>query len=159
MAGSHVDVTSRREAEQAMKESENRHNAIITALPVGVLVIGGDGRLLEQPQRRASSDARPSRWRTDPSSISVRDASRRRHTVARRVVPGPSRPAPASPCQVIGLPQAGAMRWVSVNAQRVAAGPYAVVCLPMCRRGEGREPQAVAYRLRFSLVEITSPCC
>ncbi|MBL8799131.1 MAG: PAS domain S-box protein [Planctomycetia bacterium] len=45
MAGSHVDVTSRRESEQALRESENRYDAVIASLQVGVTIRDADGRL------------------------------------------------------------------------------------------------------------------
>jgi PAS domain S-box-containing protein len=46
MAGSHVDVTARRQTEQDLKESEERHDAVLAALPVGVLVLDAAGKVL-----------------------------------------------------------------------------------------------------------------
>jgi PAS domain S-box-containing protein len=45
MAGSHVDVTARRQTEQELKESEERHDAVLAALPLGVLVLDAAERV------------------------------------------------------------------------------------------------------------------
>jgi PAS domain S-box-containing protein len=45
MAGSHVDVTARRQTEQELKESEERHHAVLAALPVGVVVLDAAGQV------------------------------------------------------------------------------------------------------------------
>ena len=136
MAGSHVDVTSRREAEQALKESEQRYNAVIAALPVPVTVIGADGRIFAcnpsaqkilgvVPDLLAGrsvfahnwqaihEDGSPFTQESLPSAISLRTGR---------------------PVQdvVMGLPATtGGRRWISVTAQPVFRAPesvpYAVV--------------------------------
>jgi PAS domain S-box-containing protein len=136
MAGSHVDVTSRREAEQALKESEQRYNAVIAALPVPVTVIGADGRLFacnpsaqkilgvvpdllagrsvfSQDWNAVHEDGRPFAPESFPAAISLRTGR---------------------PVQdvVMGLPTTnGGLRWISINAQPVfrepGSVPYAVV--------------------------------
>src|SRR5262249_10948608 len=45
MAGSHVDVTARKENEQALKESEDRYQALMACLHVGILVLDADGKI------------------------------------------------------------------------------------------------------------------
>jgi PAS domain S-box-containing protein len=45
MAGSHVDVTERRRVEEALRVSEDRYQSVLDALPIGVVVLNGDGRL------------------------------------------------------------------------------------------------------------------
>lgn len=46
MAGSHVDVTERRQTEQRLREVEQFHEAVMRALPTGVVVINHDGVIL-----------------------------------------------------------------------------------------------------------------
>ncbi|MBY0527375.1 MAG: PAS domain S-box protein [Gemmataceae bacterium] len=45
MAGSHVDVTERRAAEEALREVEESYRAVQAALPVGILIVDGAGGL------------------------------------------------------------------------------------------------------------------
>jgi PAS domain S-box-containing protein len=52
MAGSHVDVTERMEAERAARETQECYQAVMAALPVGIVVIDGAGNI-----RRLNSTA------------------------------------------------------------------------------------------------------
>jgi PAS domain S-box-containing protein len=62
MAGSHVDITARKEMERALLESERRYRAVVDSAPCGVLVVSGDGimqdcshdaeRILRMPAER-----------------------------------------------------------------------------------------------------------
>lgn len=45
MAGSHVDVTERRQTEQQLRRVEQFHDAVMLALPTGVVVVDHDGIL------------------------------------------------------------------------------------------------------------------
>ena len=45
MAGSHVDITARKEMEQSLRQAEQRYRAVVEAAPCGILVVDGDGRI------------------------------------------------------------------------------------------------------------------
>jgi PAS domain S-box-containing protein len=45
MAGSHVDITARKEMERALQESEQRYRAIVESAPCGILVVSADGSI------------------------------------------------------------------------------------------------------------------
>lgn len=136
MAGSHVDVTSRREAEQALKESENRYNAVIASLPVGITVVDREARiiatnptaeeilgltgaqmqglsLLTFQWRAIHEDGAPFPTEDFPALVTLRGGGAQKHVV-------------------MGLAQAtGTLRWLSVNSEPLfhpsEPTPYAVV--------------------------------
>jgi PAS domain S-box-containing protein len=122
MAGSHVDVTERKRVEQALRESEDRYQSVLDALPVGVVVLNGDGgihlanaeaeRLLgisaQQSKGRSAlepcwsavrEDGTPLPWELQPALFSLRTGQAQ---------------APV----VMGIPKRGGeVTWVSATAQ------------------------------------------
>ncbi len=47
MAGSHVDITARKEMEQSLREAEQRYRAVVEFAPCGILVVDDDGVIRE----------------------------------------------------------------------------------------------------------------
>jgi PAS domain S-box-containing protein len=136
MAGSHVDVTARRQTEQELKESEERHDAVLAALPVGVLVLDAAGKVrtcnasaarllglaedqvrgrpvLDLPWKGVRADGTPLPAEEFPALVALRTGR-------------------ASGGDVLGVrgPE-GEVRWLAVHAQPLFRGnensPYAVV--------------------------------
>ncbi len=119
----HADVTQRRRAEQALRESEAQYRSMVLALDEGVLVFDGQGRLKAcNPQAErffrldyeALRDAEALRaWRplhTDGSRFNYRDLPA---SVALRT---------GQPCRdvVVGVqPPWGGLRWLLAHAQPV----------------------------------------
>jgi serine/threonine-protein kinase len=148
MAGSHVDVTERKRVEQALRESEDRYHSVLDALPIGVVVLQGDGtihlvnaqaeHLLEisaqrlkgqsawQPRWKAlREDGTPFPWEAQPALLSLRTGH------------------PQAPV-VMGIRKAGgAIAWVSVSSQPLLQDhehtPFGVVaCFAARGAGVGR---------------------
>ncbi len=53
MAGSHVDITARKEMEQNLQQAEQRYRAVVESAPCGILVVDGDGRIRDGNARAA----------------------------------------------------------------------------------------------------------
>jgi PAS domain S-box-containing protein len=151
MAGSHVDVTGRRQTEQDLQQSERRLHAVLAALPLGVLMLDRGGRVVacnagaahllglpeeqvrgrplpELPWRPVRADGTPLPAEEFPALVALRTG--RACGAAELGVQGPD----------------GEVRWLAVHAQPLfAAGestPYAVVATlepatssPAARRG------------------------
>ena len=47
MAGSHVDITARKQMEQTLREAEQRYRAVVESAPCGILVVEVDGNIRE----------------------------------------------------------------------------------------------------------------
>ena len=45
MAGSHVDITARKQMEHTLREAEQRYRAVVESAPCGILVVDADGRI------------------------------------------------------------------------------------------------------------------
>jgi serine/threonine-protein kinase len=136
MAGSHVDVTDRREAEQAMKESEARHNAVMTALPIGVIVLGADGQLLASNPSAERLLGRSIEQMKNGSKLDLSEIllGPDGAPLAAELVPAAISLRTGQPVQqaVVGVSlPGGAVRWLSVNTQALFrphdTEPYAVV--------------------------------
>jgi PAS domain S-box-containing protein len=136
MAGSHVDVTSRKEAERALKESEERYHRIIAVLQVGIVVVGADG-LIQACNPSAERILGLAAGRMKGRSIRSADWK----AIREDGTPFPAESFPAAltlasgrPTSnvVMGVPKPdGAVSWISINAQPLFAEnqstPYAVV--------------------------------
>jgi PAS domain S-box-containing protein len=95
MAGSHVDVTERKRVEQALRDSEDRYQSVLDALPIGVVVLNGDGSMhlvnaeaerilgisaqqsrgrsaLEPCWQAIGEDGTPFPWELQPAVLSLR---------------------------------------------------------------------------------------
>ncbi|MGE3808198.1 MAG: PAS domain S-box protein, partial [Gemmataceae bacterium] len=135
MAGSHVDVTARRQVEQALKESEDRYRAVLASLEAGILVLDSDGiiregnaaaeRLLGVPHGTlAGSSILDVPWNLLDEASTALPLDRFPPLTALRTGQG---------CNgvLLGVPSAGQIRWVRVNAEPLfrpaQAMPYAVV--------------------------------
>jgi PAS domain S-box-containing protein len=53
MAGSHVDITARKQIEHTLREAEQRYRAILDLSPCGILVVDGDGNIQDCNTRAA----------------------------------------------------------------------------------------------------------
>lgn len=136
MAGSHVDVTNRRASEQALKDSEQRHDAVINALQVGVTVIAADGRhLASNPSAQRILDCRRAdleqRSLFDPCWQAIHEDG---SPLALESFPAVRSLRTGKPCSnaVLGLHTTeGTVRWLSINSQPLfrnqETAPYAVV--------------------------------
>ncbi len=47
MAGSHVDITARKQMEHTLREAEQRYHAVVESAPCGILVVDVDGNIRE----------------------------------------------------------------------------------------------------------------
>jgi PAS domain S-box-containing protein len=136
MAGSHVDITAHKEALQAMRDSEERYQAVLEALPVAVVVHDADGTVAthnkaarsllgldsESPAGKTHlnsglgwvcEDGSPLPWHLHPACLSLRTGH----------------PCLAMP---VGLRRRdGTLTWVSVGSEPLFRQgdprPYAVV--------------------------------
>ncbi|MCU0961981.1 MAG: PAS domain-containing protein [Pirellulaceae bacterium] len=87
MAGSHVDITARKEMERALLESERRYRAVVDAAPYGILVVNDEGilqdcspdaeRILQMPAERLVGrpivELRASALHEDGSAVTADD--------------------------------------------------------------------------------------
>jgi PAS domain S-box-containing protein len=138
MAGSHVDVTERKRVEQALRESEDRYQSVLDALPVGVVVLNGDGSLhlvnaqaerilgvraaalkgrsaLEACWQAVREDGSPWPWEQQPAFLGLRTG----------------RPQPPV---VMGIPKSGGeVTWAAVSARPLLrSGDPAPYCVVVC---------------------------
>jgi serine/threonine-protein kinase len=60
MAGSHVDITARKQMEQTLQEVEQRYRTVIDAVPCGILVVDRDGKIRDSNPLAASVCGIPS---------------------------------------------------------------------------------------------------
>jgi len=143
MAGSHVDVTSRRESEQALRDSENRYDAVIASLQVGLIIRSADGqlcalnpsaqRILGLSAEQIGGDAT-----FDPSWQAIREDG---EPFPAECFPAVSTLRTCQGCRnvVMGLRKPdGEVSWITINAQ------------PLFRSGE-----TVPYAVAASVEDIT----
>jgi PAS domain S-box-containing protein len=136
MAGSHVDVTSRKEAERALKESEERYHRIIAVLQVGIMVLDSAGVI---QACNPSAERILGLAATQLKGRSIRSADWQAIREDGTPFPPESFPAALTLASgrptgnvVMGVPKpGGAVSWISINAQPLFHGnessPYAVV--------------------------------
>ncbi len=121
-AGSHEDITERKVAEEALRQSEERYRSVIAAMQDGIVLMDGDGSIRScnaAAERILGLSVEQITGRTphDPSWQAVREDG--------APVPGDTNPAivtlrTGKPCtgKVMGVHKPdGTLTWITVNAQ------------------------------------------
>ena len=121
-AGSHEDITDRKDAEEALRQSQERYRSVIAAMQDGILLLDADGGIRECNRAAErilglSADQLMGRSPHDPRWRAVREDG--------APVPGDTNPAMVTlrtgrPCtdKVMGVHKPdGTLTWITVNAQ------------------------------------------
>lgn len=136
MTGSHQDITDQKQAEQALRESEDRYRGVITALAEGIVVLDELGTIVSCNPSAClilgnSAEKLVGRNASDPSW----------HTVHEDGSPFPTEIHPVMVTLRTGKPQAnvvmgvhredGRLVWISINTEALvrsdATNPYGIV--------------------------------
>src|SRR5438132_4931360 len=136
LEGLNLDISARKQAEEALRDSEERYRSVITAMQEGVVLLGADGciRACNSSAERIlglSSQEITGRTTFDPRWRAVHEDG--------SAFPGEAHPVTVTlrtgrPCSnvVMGVHKpTGELTWVSINSQPLLRGnestPYAVV--------------------------------